>query len=165
MSALSDLLRQAKAGRSIDAIAQRARQRGHPINRATVAKYLAGEHGPRPSERTLRALAEGLGVDLRRLRRALGVPGGELGPYQPVAESARLTQVQREALDQLIRSMVARADAGNLAKADAGRDLHDSVTEPGVLSVSSAYAARTAADALGGDVYVGEPASAAELRE
>lgn len=165
MSALSDLLSQAKAGRSIDAIAQQARQGGHSINRATVARYLAGDHGPRPSEGTLRALAEGVGVDLRQLRRALDLPGGELGPYQPVAESARLTQVQREALDQLIKSMVARADAGIVPTGGVSPDLHDSITEPGPLSVSSAYAARTAADALGGDVYVGEPASAAELRE
>jgi len=161
MSALSELLWKAKAGRSIDAIADQARRRGHPINRATVARYLAGDHGPRPPEDTLVALSEGLGIDVRRLRRSLGVPTGELGPYQPVAESARLTQVQREALDQLIKAIVARADGG--MREVSGEHL-DSVNDEGGISVSPAYPARTTPGAFGGDVYVGDPASA-EPRE
>lgn len=164
MSALSELLRQAKTGRSIDAIAEQARRRGHPINRATVARYLAGEHGPRPAEATLLALSAGLGVDVRLLRRCAGAPSGELGPYRPVAESARLNQAQRAAIDQLIKAIVARADGGVLFGPMGGDRRHDSVREVEPPSVSPISAARTAAEAFGGDVYVGEPASA-ELRD
>lgn len=164
MSALSELLWKAKAGRSIDTIAAQAKQRGHPINRATVAKYLAGDHGPRPPEGTLLALAEGLGIDVRLLRRSVGVPSGELGPYHPVAESARLSQAQREAIDALIKTMVSRGEDPIREIVKGTGTVHDSVTGTSPVSVSRGSAATTSAEAFGGDVYVGEPASA-ELKD
>lgn len=163
MSALSELLVRAKTGRSIDAIAEQAQRRGYPINRATVARYLAGEHGPRPSEATLLALSAGLGVDVRQLRRCAGAPSGELGPYRPVAESARLSQSQRAAIDQLIKAMVGQSDA-ILFDASGSERVHDSVRDVELPGVIPRSAARTASKAFGGDVYVGEPASA-ELRD
>jgi len=163
MSALSELLGQARAGRSIDAIADQARQQGHPINRATVARYLAGEHGPRPAERTLRALSAGLGLDIRRLRRTLGAPPGELGPYRPVAESARLSRAQRAAIDQLIKSIVGRSEAVALAGGAVERFV-DPFRDPGLSGMTGVSAGRNASEAFGGDVYVGEPASA-ELQD
>lgn len=122
MSALSDRLQQAKGERSIDAIADQAATRGHPVHRSVVAKYLAGVHGPRPPEATLRGLAEGLGLDVRELRQLARRPRGELGPYVPVDAAASLTQRQRDALDALIKAFVTEegdtADGTNAEKSD-----------------------------------------------
>lgn len=59
MTALTDLLGTAKGDDSIDAIAARASAAGHPINRATIAKYLAGHSGRMPPEATIQSLAAG----------------------------------------------------------------------------------------------------------
>lgn len=163
VSALSEFLWQVRAGRTIDAIAEQAGRSGYSINRATVARYLAGEHGPRPAETTLLALAAGLDVDVRLLRRCIGAPSGELGPYRPVAESARLSQAQRAAIDQLIKSIVGRPDAAFLGTA--GADQPAALDrEPELSGVLQPSPGKNAAEAFGGDVYVGEPASA-ELRD
>ncbi len=106
MSALSDRLQQAKGQRSIDDIAAQARRLGHPIDRSAVAKFLAGQAGPRPRPSTLEALAAGFGVDVRELRLLAGQPPGEAGPYVPTPESASLTREQRRAIDQLIKAIV-----------------------------------------------------------
>lgn len=113
MTALSARLADAKGERSIDSIRDQAEREGHEIDRATIAKYVAGQHGPRPPEKTLQALATGLGVDVRELRRLASMPGGELGPYVPVSEAARLDRSQRQALDALIKTIVKEvSDAG-----------------------------------------------------
>ncbi len=70
-----------------------------------VARYLKGEHGTRPRQETLSALAAGFDLDVRELRGLVGRPPGELGPYVPTSESASLTAEQRQALDQLIRAI------------------------------------------------------------
>lgn len=110
MSALSDRLAEAKGDRSIDAIAAQAEQRGYRIDRATVGRYIQGKHAKEPPEHVLEALAEGLGVDLRELRELAGVPRGELGQYEPPAESARLNHEQRQAIDHLIKAIVKEKD-------------------------------------------------------
>lgn len=106
MSDLSRYLADAKGDRSIDDIAKRATESGHPLSRSVVAKYLRGEHGTRPPEETLQGLAAGLQLDVRELRRLAGRPPGELGQYTPTPLSASLTQEQRDALDNLIRAFV-----------------------------------------------------------
>lgn len=105
VSALSDRLIEAKGDRSIDDIVARAQQQGHRIDRSAVARYLKGEHGPRPRQETLSALAAGFDLDARELRGLAGRPPGELGPYVPTSESVSLTAEQRQALDQLIRAI------------------------------------------------------------
>lgn len=112
MTALSDRLAQAKGDRSIDDVVARAGEQGHRIDRSAVARYLKGEHGPRPRQETLAALAAGFEVDARELRALAGRPPGELGPYVPTSESASLTAEQRDALDQLIRA-ITRGEAGD----------------------------------------------------
>ncbi len=124
MSALSDRLAQAKGERSIDDVVTRAAAAGHRIDRSVVARYLNGEHGPRPRQETLSALAAGFELDARELRALVGRPPGELGPYVPTSESASLTTEQRQALDQLIKAITRGASGGREPDA-AGRDHRD----------------------------------------
>ncbi|WP_152364831.1 hypothetical protein [Microlunatus speluncae] len=118
MSALSDRLAAAKGERSIDDIVARAGASGHRIDRSVVARYLNGEHGPRPRQETLSALAAGFDLDARELRGLAGRPPGELGPYVPTSESASLTSEQRQALDQLIKA-ITRGASGRDRRAEA----------------------------------------------
>lgn len=111
MTPLSTRLSEAKGDRSIDAVAAQAQKAGHDIDRSTVARYVAGGGAKNPPDSVLRALAAGLGLDVRELRALAGQPSGELGPWTPTDESARLNLDQRRALDQLIRTMVAGAPA------------------------------------------------------
>jgi len=106
MSALAERLRAAKGERSIDDVVTLAAREGRKIHRSVVARYLKGEHGPRPSDGTIAALSAGFGVDVRELRVLAGMPPGELGTYEPTPEAARLNREQRDALDQLIRAIV-----------------------------------------------------------
>lgn len=112
VTALSDRLADAKGNDSIDAIAERAAAEGHKIDRATVWRYVAGQHAKNPPDSVLRALAAGLGLDVRELRALAGKPAGELGKWTPPDESARLSQEQRNALNQLIKSIV-REEGGS----------------------------------------------------
>lgn len=127
VSDLSRYLADAKGDRSIDDIAKQATDAGHPISRAAVAKYLRGEHGHRPPEKTLRGLAAGFRLDVRTLRELAGRPPGELGPYRPIDLAASLTQEQRDAIDELIKAFVSeggqhevrQTEAQKITKADA----------------------------------------------
>ncbi|WP_191563417.1 helix-turn-helix domain-containing protein [Janibacter melonis] len=113
MTALSARLAEAKGNDSIDAVVERAGRQGHAIDRATVSRYVAGNGAKNPPDRVLRALAAGLGLDVRELRTLAGKPAGELGPWTPPDEAARLSGDQRKALDQLIKSIVREADHDN----------------------------------------------------
>lgn len=113
MTDLSERLAEAKGNASIDAVVERAHRAGHQIDRATVARYVAGGGAKRPPERVLQALAAGLDVDLGELRELAGMPRGELGPWRPPAESGRLRQDQRDALDLLIKSMTRQERDGD----------------------------------------------------
>lgn len=112
MSALSQRLADAKGERSIDDVKRQAEREGHQIDRSVIAKYVSGDHGPRPPEKTLAALAAGLGLDVRELRELAGRPAGEREPYVPTPESASLTREQRQALDRLIKTMVPVQEGG-----------------------------------------------------
>lgn len=101
---LSDLLN--GTGVSARQAAEKARELGVHLPYGTAAGYWAGKHPVHPSEETLEGLAAVTNLSLRRLRRAAGVAAGEVQPYQPPAEANRLTQRQRDALDDLIKSIV-----------------------------------------------------------
>lgn len=106
MSALSELLRAAAArhGWSAREVSRQARAAGFTMNHDTVARYMRDTHA-RPDEATLEALAAALSIPLGDLRRAADLPSEATGPYDPPREAARLTQRQRHAIDELIRSM------------------------------------------------------------
>lgn len=106
MSALADLLWSVRGHDSIDVISERATAAGHPISRGAVAKYLQGQGAKKPPESTLEALAAGFKLRVTDVRRAAGLPAGELGPYEPTSEAGQLSREQRDALDQLIRAIV-----------------------------------------------------------
>lgn len=133
VSALSDRLVEAKGDRSIDDIVARAEEQGHRIDRSAVARYLKGEHGSRPRQETLAALAAGFDLDTRELRSLAGRPPGELGPYVPTSESASLTAEQRKALDQLIRA-ITKGTGGVVREIDrdADQDHPDDAAGPAV---------------------------------
>lgn len=115
MTRLSDFLNLMRDGRSVDAMVEAAWKDGHDINRATVYRYLKGDEPKNPPEPVLQALASAFRVDVRDLRVLAGRPAGELGPYEPPSEAARLSKEQRAALDQLIKAIVrpAKETSGN----------------------------------------------------
>lgn len=124
MSELSDLLN--RTGISARQAAERAKELGVELPYGTIAAYWAGKHPRNPSEKTLEGLSEVTAISVRRLRRAAGKAEGEATPWRPPAEANRLTQRQRSALDQLIKSIVAGAvpeaadpPSANGTKADA----------------------------------------------
>jgi hypothetical protein len=81
------------------------------IDRATVYRYLAGQHPQRPTEAVLEAFAAGLpGASLTELRRIVGSPVGEEEPWVPTREANRLNHAQRMALDIFIRATVNAQD-------------------------------------------------------
>jgi hypothetical protein len=81
------------------------------VDRATVYRYLAGQHPRRPAEPILEAFAAGLpGASLIELRTIVGSPAGEEQPWAPTKEANRLNQAQRMALDAFIRATVKAQD-------------------------------------------------------
>lgn len=106
MSALSDLLTDANAGRlSARSLARAAQAAGYSLNHDTAARYLRGDHG-QPDEKTLVALSKVLHIPLGRLRAAAALPAEETEPYRPPAEASRLNRRQRRAVDEIIRAML-----------------------------------------------------------
>lgn len=104
MSELSELLR--ATGVTARQAAKRAEDLGIHLPYGSIAAYWTPRHPKHPSEETLEGLAAVLPLSLRRLRRAAGVAEGEARPWNPPAEANRLTQRQREALEQLIKAIV-----------------------------------------------------------
>jgi hypothetical protein len=85
------------------------------VDRATVYRYLAGQHPQRPAEAILEAFAELPGASLTELRRIVGTPVGEEEPWVPTKEANRLNHAQRMALDAFIRATVnAQDDTGTV---------------------------------------------------
>lgn len=111
MSTLSDLLRKhMPAGKSARWVSRQAEDKGHALSPATATAYLGDRHGT-PTEPVLAAFSEVLTIPIDRLREAAGQPKGERTPYIPPAEADRLSQRQRLALNELIRSFVATEEA------------------------------------------------------
>lgn len=115
MTALSELLQASNsAGLSARTIARNARELGFSLNHDTAARYLRGNHG-KPDEATLQALSKVLKVPMTKLRAAAALPTEVTEPYQPPAESSRLSRRQRRAVDEVIRAMLAPSPAGKQA--------------------------------------------------
>lgn len=115
MSALSDLLNRHIAERHGDTSNRRLAEMAG-VSRGTIDNYRKGDHPAVPGEDVLSAFHDLTGLSMQELRTAAGLPPGENEPYEPPAEANLLTRPQRNALDQLIRTIV---DA---------RDRHDSDT-------------------------------------
>lgn len=117
MTALSQLLNEHMPdGWTGDTIVQEAEKHDEKINRATAFDYLAGRHGRRPSEHVLRAFAAALPVTIAELRTAAKLPVGENTPWTPPPEADRLNDRQRQAVEELIKAIV----APNTASASSG---------------------------------------------
>jgi len=80
------------------------------VDRATVYRYLAGQHPQRPAEVILEAFASLPGVSLTELRTIVGMPAGEEEAWLPTKEANRLNHAQRMALDAFIRATVLAQD-------------------------------------------------------
>lgn len=124
MTALSELLNEAKADRSVDDLILSAEKRlGREINptfRSTIYRALDGSHAKRPREETLQLFADVFELDVREVRTAASRPAGELGPWVPVAEAAQLSQPVRNALDQLIKAIAEGGEVGGDADGAGG---------------------------------------------
>lgn len=105
MSALSDLLNQAIEARFPDSSNRYLAKRAG-ISRGTVDNYRNGVV-VKPTEEVLQAFHALLGVPIQDLRVAAGLPRGEAEPYEAPAEANLLDDRQRNAVDELIRSIVA----------------------------------------------------------
>ncbi|MEO6704051.1 MAG: hypothetical protein ABIP57_21460 [Jatrophihabitantaceae bacterium] len=82
------------------------------LDRATVYKYLAGNHPQNPQDSVLQAFAEVLpGLTLVQLRAAVNQPVGVEEPWIPPVEANRLTMAQRRALEAFIKATVASSEA------------------------------------------------------
>jgi hypothetical protein len=81
------------------------------LDRATVYKYLAGNHPLNPQDHVLQAFAAVLpGVTVMELRAAANQPVGAELPWIPPVEANRLTMPQRRALDAFIKATVAASE-------------------------------------------------------
>lgn len=75
------------------------------IGTSTVSDLIYGRKSS--SEPTMQATADSLRLPVTTIREWAAAARGEAGPYQPPAVANRLTERQRRALDELIRSIVA----------------------------------------------------------
>lgn len=105
VSELSELLR--ASGVTARQAAKRAEDLGIELPYGTIAAYWTPRHPQHPSEETLEGLAAVTNLSLRRLRRVAGMAEGEAQPWTPPPEANRLTRKQRDALEQLIKVIVA----------------------------------------------------------
>lgn len=102
------------------------------LDRATVYKYLAGNHPRNPHDSVLRAFAAVLpGATMVQLRAAANQPVGIGAPWIPPPEANRLTPAQRKALEALIKTMVAPVDE-DVAEAAPRRELQPAAAEVSV---------------------------------
>jgi hypothetical protein len=77
------------------------------LDRATVYRYLAGNHPRNPAESVLQAFASVLpGASVVQLRQAANLYSGAEEPWVPPVEANRLSYAQRRALEAFIKVMV-----------------------------------------------------------
>lgn len=105
VSALSDLLNsQPVTARQAADIAE---EKGIELPYGTLSGYWAGKHG-RPTAATLKKLAQVVPqLSEEQLQKAAWSRSAPLGPYQPPEEAMHLTEWQRRALNDLIKSVAA----------------------------------------------------------
>lgn len=106
MTPFSDRLRRAKNDKGWSN-RQLARECG--LAPSTVDQYMRDSHSV-PDEPTIEAFHSALGIPLGELRQLANLPPGEQMPYQPPLEANRLSQRQRDAFDELIRSVAVPID-------------------------------------------------------
>lgn len=111
MTAFSDLLNSNPMGMSARQAASRAAELGIELKQGTIAGYFAGTNRGTPSEKTLDGLSQVLGIPIDKLRVAANLPAGERDHWTPPPEADRLTQRQRAAVEELIRSIAAPSAA------------------------------------------------------
>lgn len=75
------------------------------VSAPAVSRLLHGEG--RQEDDTIVRIADALGLDLSTVYELAGTPQPEAARYIPPAESHRLTNRQRKAIDELIRATVA----------------------------------------------------------
>lgn len=133
MSALSELLNsQPMTARQA---AEKAEADGIDLRYGTLAGYWAGNHG-RPTRRTLAKLAQVVPqLSEAQLQEAAWGKPAPLGPYQPTEESVHLTELQRRALDGLIKSIV---DVRGATHADSPAPDHPSASSGTSVQAGSA---------------------------
>jgi len=104
MTALSELLHRSviAPARAIERI---EKSDEHAMNRATIYRYVEGDHPERPKEKYLQALAYGFELPVTQVREAAAAAPGELDLWEPPLESGQLTQPVRDALDVLIKAL------------------------------------------------------------
>lgn len=98
MSDLADLIRSKAPDLSNRQIAERA-----GLRPGTVDRVMNGVGQPKVE--TVDKIARALKIPVERAREAAGKPRGSSEPYAPPAEARLLDQRQRQALDELIRSV------------------------------------------------------------
>lgn len=103
MSKFSDRLNQARGEESIRSVSARAAKLGH-VGESTLYPYFRDGHG-QPSMGVVVGLAMALKISSQELRELAGVPA-QGQPWTPPQEACLLTERQRKAVEELIRSMV-----------------------------------------------------------
>lgn len=107
MTELSDLLRGAiERGTTPVQALDRIAKAGLKADRGQLYKAIKGEHAEKVTEPVLEAWAHGFGLDIRALRKAMGVPVGEKIPFRPHPLANRMNREQRKAVNEVIRVFV-----------------------------------------------------------
>lgn len=106
MSKFSDRLNEARGEESIRSVSARAARLGH-VGESTLYPYFRDGHG-QPSMGVVVGLASALHVPVDELRSLAGIraPGA---PWIPPQEAQLMSERQRKAVEELIRSMVAHS--------------------------------------------------------
>lgn len=107
VSKLSELLNERnREGWSAREIGRRAESKGKVLSQANAVLLLSGKHAKRPKLETLEAVAAVLPVTVEEMREALGFRPDPGQPWVPPDEARLLTDDQRAALSQLIKTIV-----------------------------------------------------------
>lgn len=112
MSALSELLNRAFAVKYPKASNRKIADEAG-VSRGTIDNYRRGTHPAVPSDEVLTAFHKLLDIPMGELRAAAGLPVGEDLPYVPPREANMLSDRQRRAVDELIRSIVETRRTGH----------------------------------------------------
>lgn len=104
MTKFSDRLNAARGEESIRSVSARAATFGH-VAKSTLYPYFRDGHG-QPSMGVVVGLAMALRIPTRELRELAGIPA-QGQPWTPPQEACLMTDRQRKAVEELIRSMVA----------------------------------------------------------
>lgn len=115
VSKFSDRLNDARGKESIRAVSKRAAQIGG-VGESTLHPYFRDGH-PRPTMPVVVALALALQIPSQELRELAGIPA-EGEPWMPPAESRLMSDRQRRAVTELIRSFVPTQGAENVTPID-----------------------------------------------